>query len=526
MPGTLVVSPEADDFGGLIHPGDCEDAMVSVMLGPDAVFGETFTNTAMIDLSGIITGGASTGGPVITTNGTVTATGLVGPYLPDADMAVTKTLVSGPLVPGTVETFVITVSNLGPAPAEAVFVVEQFFLGAGIDLVGITLPASDWALSEGFTFIRLNPMPAGLTETITVDVRIPSDAHYQDLPFPFNNGAFVSASNPDPDTMNNFAISAAPFTGLPAVLSATFTVTKTLLSPSVSPGGLALFEIIVCNEGPSDADGMSITDTVGLNLVPGSLILSADVDDLYLVAGLCVDVFGTAQVSPTAAIGDIFSNTAEVDPTGIILGAPSVFSASLLLPPPSTVTGTVGEYLPDADMVVTATLSTPDGKLPIGDDVQFVISVTNRGPAPAEQVIVTNFLTAVAPQYLGLTASSGDWAAGSSGLTIVRQSTMPAGATEVITLSIGIPANAHMVAEGLIEFGSYVVAANPDPEPGNNLDVIETPLKLLVDLTLDKQLLTPKVPPGGTALWEVVVCNEGDGDLAGVAITDLPGFNL
>ena len=66
-------------------------------------------------------------------------------------------------------------------------------------------------------------------------------------------------------------------------------IEKTLLSGgdgNVSPGGAALFELVVRNDGPSDADGAVVTDAI-LSGPAGTTatIVSPDAGDLYIPAG-------------------------------------------------------------------------------------------------------------------------------------------------------------------------------------------------------------------------------------------------
>src|SRR5262249_9004639 len=110
----------------------------------------------------------------------------------------------------------------------------------------------------------LGTVPAAASRSITATYTVP--AGYAGAN-PIANTAPASSTTPDPDAGNNTQ-SASVSVGAP---SADLAVTKS--GPAtVTPGGMAVYTITVTNNGPSDADAVSVADPTpaGLTFVSNS----------------------------------------------------------------------------------------------------------------------------------------------------------------------------------------------------------------------------------------------------------------
>ena len=462
------------------------------------------------------------------------ATVTVGEYLPDANMvATTKVFTNPPGVPGGGPlTFEITVRNDGPAPAEGVTLTDLFFGLDSITVLGMeTPPVGNWICSTGLTCHRANPMPAGLSETLTLSVLLPPDAHLRNFGAPLTgNVAVVTADNPDPDISPLSNLVYAP---VPIDPQVDLSIEKTLLSGgdgNVAPGGSAIFELVVRNDGPSDADGAVVTDAILSG--PGTVaVISPDAGDLYIPAGQTRDILVRVDIATSAVPGDTVVNCSAVAHTdetdasdnGSTAGpAGSAWCAAV----------TVGDYLPPADVSVSKTFTNAPG-VPGGGAMSFQLEVTNNGPAPAEGVTVVDALSGLFGYHYGgfEVALPIDWFCGSGG-TCTRRDPMPAGLTETITFFVTLPPDAHVHSVGAGLNTAVVTADNPETTGGffaelfarlNSISAVGVPIEPQVDLSMEKVLINGgvgNVSPGGVALFELVVRNDGPSDADGATVTD------
>lgn len=173
-----------------------------------------------------------------------------------ADLAVTKTLDSD-LIPGATGTYRIEVTNLGPEPVTALTLIDT--PGPGLSnpsfapQQGSYDPATgiweDLELTVGATVVMLVTVEVSLslTETTTNQVNVTP----------------VGAADPDPS--NNEAIAS----GSPSPL-ANAAIDKTLTQAG-DAGGQAVYRIVVSNDGPSNATGVTVTDVLPAGLTVAEL---------------------------------------------------------------------------------------------------------------------------------------------------------------------------------------------------------------------------------------------------------------
>jgi uncharacterized repeat protein (TIGR01451 family) len=514
VPGSQVIAPaEAGTTGITIPAGGHAEVFVSMVVDDGQAVGTVLTNVAEVVFADDPNGANNSSSDTVT----------VIDALPDADVEVVdvRLMGGGPIVPGNPAPyrFEIDVRNNGPADALGA-VVTTVLLDAEyiIDDMGLV---GNWSPADGI-WTHDGPWAPGALQTLWVDVLIPADAHQTALDAMGPFYAWIAVANPQGIDAGQDWDSVS----FDTQAQATLTLDKTLLNDGVAPGGTALYEIVVCNSGPSDIDGVAVTDTLGMNLAAGTLVLSPDAGSLYIPADQCVDVLATAQVVDTAAPGDPFTNTASVDTSGVVQGAgatlPPVVNA-----PSDTAGGTVGEHLPAADVEVVDVRLVGGGPIVPGGTATLEIDVRNNGPADALGVVVTTEFLDVAYIYDNSAVPDG-WSFSGTGGTFVHYDPWAPGGVETIELFVIIPADAHYVAlDPLGAFYAYIAAANPQgADAGQNWDTVTFNTQPQATLTLDKTLLNDGVAPGGTALYEIVVCNNGPSDIDGVAVTDTLGLNL
>ena len=170
-----------------------------------------------------------------------------------ADLSISKTDDVDPVAAGNNVTYTITVNNAGPSPAQNVVVTDS--LPAGVTLVSTTGCAEDPAgvptCSLGTIGINGN---AQYSVTVTVDPALPAGS--------ITNAASVISDTFDPDGSNNSTNE--PTT---VITEADLEIQK-IAHPSgwIPVGGTVAYEIIVTNNGPSNA-----VNTVATEILPAGL---------------------------------------------------------------------------------------------------------------------------------------------------------------------------------------------------------------------------------------------------------------
>ncbi|MBN2146260.1 MAG: DUF11 domain-containing protein, partial [Anaerolineales bacterium] len=235
-------SPECSEAAGVVTcnagtlaAGASADFLIAFNITPTVIGGTIITNTASVSSA------TSDPSPLSNTSNPATFTA-VQCSLPEADMAIIKTVDPINVVAGEELTFTLTITNNGPHAAEDVTVQDLFL--QPLEIVSLAIDPLVWSCDGGLSCIRQEAMPSGASETITLVVRLPSDV----IPGDYTNTAFVNAANPDPDTSDNWAEAPYAVTAQP-VLS----IAKTALAAEMIAGGDPVqYSILVTNDGPSD----------------------------------------------------------------------------------------------------------------------------------------------------------------------------------------------------------------------------------------------------------------------------------
>jgi uncharacterized repeat protein (TIGR01451 family) len=166
---------------------------------------------------------------------------------------------------------------------------------------------------------------------------------------------------------------------------------------------------------------------------------------------------------------------------------------------------------PVADLQVVKVAS--DDTIGNGDSLSYTITVTNNGPAPAENAVLVDTVP------FGLTVDSVSPAPSSvDGLVYTwNLGTLANGASAVITI------NTTAAAAGFVAVNTAnAISETPDPNPFNNTSSTSTAV-VNAGLVIEK-IARPELVPsaGGNVTYEYRVRNSGDSPISNVVVEDNP----
>lgn len=418
-----------------------------------------------------------------------------------ADLSIAKSAAPLLAVPGTEETYTIAVTNHGPSRATNVRAADP--LPGGLTFVSASPGCGE---AGGTVTCAVDSLEAGASRTFDVTARIASSVRGCDL---LRNTATVASDTPDSDATNNVA------EVCPQLASQTdLSIAKTASVGELPVGGgQVMYTLVVENDGPSDATGVTVSDPLapGLTIVsakasqgscttagggpscslgtlpPGGsaqVLVTAD------VAGTPGTITNTATVSGAELDGDLGDNTASATVT--VPAAPQPPAP----PPPAPQPPAPQPPAQPFDLVVTKTAN--DESVSVGEPVTYAIVVANRGPAAAPAVKLTDTLTGP------VRVRSVKTTAGTCSRRIPMRcalGTIPAGGK----VTVRVVAR-HLRPRCPERNAASATAAGADAVPGNNLDAVRV-CAIRIGLRLSKTADRRAVAAGGRVTYTIRVTN-------------------
>lgn len=354
-----------------------------------------------------------------------------------ADIFVTKTADTSFVdhVGGAI-TYTVMVCNLGPNDAMNVMMNDT--LPAEVMFSSATNGATELA---GVVSANIGTLAAFACESFDITVVTIAEG----TP---TNTASATSSTSDPDNGNNSG-------SADVTIENQVDVGVTKIDNGGAPVGMNYdYTVTVTNAGPADATNVVVSDNLP--------------DDVSYVSSSLTDTNADPDIVdvtiPLIPAGDqvVYTITVTADLQALVTNNISIVSLNEVDTNAANDTFMLDTINGDvADLQITKTDS---GLTVLGDDVTYTIDITNLGPGPATNVLVTETLPAGAT----LVSVSTAYVENIPGILEISYASIPLGGTESITVVI------TPLTEGAYINTATVTANEVDPDDGNNTAITST----------------------------------------------------
>jgi uncharacterized repeat protein (TIGR01451 family)/fimbrial isopeptide formation D2 family protein len=396
----------------------------------------------------------------------------------------------GAVAAGALVTYTITFTNTGPGTARTVDVKDQ--LPAGLSLISASAGVNGFCAGA---LCQFGSLPLNATRTMTVVARVDNAAAAQTV----TNVAAVYSVDAAGATTATVTTTVAPVAAL--------RITKTAFADTVYAGGAAIYQLVVANDGPSDAQNVVVTDTLpaGLSYTGGDAACTATGQELRCVVGSLIAGASRSLLIQTTAAGDLGDG---VQLTNLVTAtSPTATNA-----PTATATITVRQSI-GGEVDLTVSKRGPATVI-AGAQIVYTLVITNNGPATATAVSLVDALPdGVA--FAAATSSQGLCEAGVS----CQLGALADGATATVVVT-GVVGSDVLSGTTLLNL-ARVDGANPDTNPNNNTTAATTLVTAAARMNITKLATPALATPGAAVTYRIVVTNSGPSAAANVVVADV-----
>ena len=447
-----------------------------------------------------------------------------------ADLELSKSAVTGSYTQGMFITWELDVTNHGPSVSRTQFTVTDT-LPAEVDPSTLELlSGADWSVVGGapvggvvtFAYDGTDLGVDDVTSTLRFRVQVRSDLLTED---PIVNEATVNPTTPDPVDPNND--DDAPVGHGTAL--ADLSLAKSLASDDLVAGERGRYRIEVENTGPSYAVDVVVTDSLpeGLTYDGG---LESQIGDTWVLDSEVVNPDGTSSLtfvldSGSGMLPDGDSTWFEFDvevASWLTAAVTNVADVSSSTPDPDPDNNEDEE--PSTPLVQT-NLSIAkvhdDAVRRVGDDVVFTVTVTNHGPADAEDVEIADALPA-GLTFEGLTdvseATDGrSWthAVVDDELSATLSGSLAAGQTAVVEITATLTPASFPSVTNTVTVDTSTDETSKDDNVADDPVPVDSP-----DLRVAKTAAADSVQGGDELTYTIVVTNHGGAHADEVTLSD------
>ena len=474
---------------GTLADGASVDVVIVAAVAPVVADGTTLTNVASV----VSTTSEPTPGDNSTSEDTLITAA--------ADISVTKVDSVDPVLAGANLSYTVTVSNGGPSDAQTVVLTDT--LPGGTNYVSAVPDQGTCSEAAGVVTCSLGAIAGGASIDVVIATALPSSTPAGTM----TNTASVTTTTTDPDASND-----STSEDTEVALTADLAVTKVDNVDPVLAGTNLTYTVTASNNGPSDAAGVTVVDT----LPAGLTFVSATP-----AQGSCAEAGGVV----TCPVGTIVDG-GSVDIV-IVVSIPSTTLEATVL----TNDASVGSAVPDPivgndttseNTTVTAeadlSISKVDSTDPVtaGSGLSYTVTIANLGPSTAQSVGMTD----VPPSGITFVSATPDQGSCSfvAGTVFCSLGAIDTGVSVDVVINVAVPSD---TAAGTITNNASTSSPTTDPVAGNDATSEDTTITTSADVSVAKVDSADPVVAGTGFSYAVTVSNAGPSDAVGVSLVDV-----
>ncbi|NIG51957.1 gliding motility-associated C-terminal domain-containing protein [Chitinophaga sp. Cy-1792] len=481
-----------------------------VTLAPGQSVTATITGTVSSGYTGTsITNKVTAIPPPGTTDSTLAMDSVTTPVTKAVEVVVTKSDFKTTYVPGTDNTYTITVKNQGPSDLVGATFTDLLPTGITAGSWTVTTVSAQPVVTTGTGSINQQfNLPAGGSAIISFTISIPSSYTGQ-----LTNTASVSIpngyTNINPDKNSATDIDDQ---------SSTSAITVQKSGPvSANAGDPLSYTIVVTNAGPSDLINASIQDVLPPQLLsPSWTVTTAG-------SATAAPASGTGNVSLSANIPAGTANTVTILVSGIISpdASGSIVNFATVTPAGKTpvISNTVTTTITNKTGITILKAGPSSGHVIAGNAIGYDITVTNSGPSNSANLVIkdtvpaniTNVTWRVTP--IGLAGVASGAASSGSGNIVNTTVNIPAGTGNQVLIHIDGTVNPN--ASGTLSNTAYTFATDGSSKQANNQTLIDNSAQMAI-----VKAGPATVDAGSTITYTLQVTNNGPSNAMGAVITD------
>lgn len=311
-----------------------------------------------------------------------------------SDLSVTKQVDNpNPQVGDRVQ-FMMVVTNKGPNAASGVNLIDE--IPSGFTLVSAVASTGTSYDGQNAQW-TVGSLPLGSSATLRINATVKPTGTY-------SNRIFIShADQPDPFSGNNASEADV------GPISADLRITKVVDQSNPSVGGQVAFTLKVTNNGPNQASGVTLFESLpsGFTLVSANPSGGASYD---VVSGLWNVGFLANGATQSLQLN------ATVNGTGSYVNTVSLAHSDQPTPDGTSLESQVAIGPQSADIALTKTVNSQTPS--IGSMVEFRVTAFNNGPSQANQITILDNLpsgfsyVSATPSQGTFNPSNGQWSLG------------------------------------------------------------------------------------------------------------------
>ncbi len=264
------------------------------------------------------------------------------------------------------------------------------------------------------------------------------------------------------------------------------------------------YTLVVNNNGRATFTGVNLTNKIPTGVQ--FLSLANNRGSCANSAGTITCSFGTLTNNASATVTVVVKPTSPGTLTNtatLTANEPEINTANNR---PVLLTGVQGI----ADVAVSQ-VDAPDPVF-VGSNLTYTITVTNKGPWPATQIMLSDYLAANV-DFISATASQGDYSFG-FGSILFDLGTLAANSSATATVVVS-PSTLTPVTNQVV-----VSAFDVDPSTANNTSIITTAVTPYADLAVSAIASPSPVVVGNNLTNTIIVTNQGPLNASSVVLTN------